>query len=102
MDEFIAFVGDPDIHDSTIVSIQTDAEDVRVTLERADGQPLLLLFRGVTSLKAHRAEGMMVYALSELRAEPPSRRFVFPNWDEDDDAFLELIAQDFSISIQDK
>ena len=44
----------------------------------------------------------MVYALSELRAEPPSRRFVFPNWDEDDDAFLELIAQDFSISIQDK
>jgi hypothetical protein len=36
---------------------------------------------------------MLLYALSELRSTPPLRRFSFANWDDDDDAFLEVDAE---------
>jgi len=39
---------------------------------------------------------MTIYALAEVKAEAPLRRFVFSNWDEDDDALLEVVARDFS------
>jgi hypothetical protein len=41
---------------------------------------------------------MMLYALSELHAEPPLRRFSFANWDDADEAFLEIEAEGFSIA----
>ncbi len=34
----------------------------------------------------------MLYALSEMRAPAPLRRFAFANWDDDDDAILEIDA----------
>jgi hypothetical protein len=39
---------------------------------------------------------MMVYALTEMPATPPLRRFVFVNWDEEDDASLEVVARDLT------
>ena len=38
----------------------------------------------------------MLYALIERRETPPGRRFVFGNWDEEDDAFLEVVANEIS------
>ena len=41
---------------------------------------------------------MMIYALSEMRTPPSTRRFVFANWDEDDKSFLEIEAESFSVT----
>jgi hypothetical protein len=43
---------------------------------------------------------MEICALSEMKALPPLPRFVFVNSDEeeDDDAWLEVTARDFTIS----
>jgi hypothetical protein len=35
---------------------------------------------------------MLLYSLTELRTDPPLRKFVFANWHEDDDAALEIEA----------
>jgi len=38
---------------------------------------------------------MTLYALSEMDYEAPQRHFLFVNWDDEDDAQLEVIARDF-------
>lgn len=40
---------------------------------------------------------MLLYSLSELSAEPPYRRFVFANWNDEDDAALEIDATGFAV-----
>jgi hypothetical protein len=44
---------------------------------------------------------MILYSVSELSAEPPHRRFVFVNWNEDDDAALEIDATAFVVRSED-
>lgn len=39
----------------------------------------------------------MLYALSELRCEPPLRRFAFANWDDDSTAYLEVEAETVTV-----
>jgi len=90
--EFVAYVGDARVHDATIASIEHDGASAVVMLQSQEGYRFRIRFQGVASIAANRAEGMMLYALSEMTAPPPLRRFVFANWDEDDDAFLEIVA----------
>ncbi len=61
-----------------------------------DGRALVVEFSGVESLDEHRAVGMTLYALSEFEEAGDLRRFVFANWDDEDDARLELLARDFT------
>jgi hypothetical protein len=75
-----------------VIAISRDGSDVRVEVAGASGRRYELVFMGVESLAAQQAEGMRVYALSEMRENPPVRRFVFANWDEEDDAALEVQA----------
>lgn len=57
---------------------------------------LEILFSGVESLTDLHAVGMTLYALAEFAASAPLRRFVFANWDEEeDDSRLEVLARDF-------
>jgi hypothetical protein len=56
-------------------------------------------FRGVESVNAERPEGMVAYALTEWDAPAPLRRFVFANWNEDDDATLEVTARGVGWSV---
>jgi hypothetical protein len=95
---FVAYVGDPDIHDGHIVQVEKKDKRVRVLVRGFSGRRFWVEFSGVESVKSSRPEGMMLYSLSEMKAPAPLRRFVFTNWDEDDDAFLEIVAQDFVIS----
>ena len=50
-------------------------------------------FAGVRAVRANNPEGMMLYALSEFKSDPPLRRFVFANWDDNGEAFLEIDAE---------
>ena len=54
-------------------------------------------FDGVTRVSSQSAEGMVLYALVELTSTEPARFFSFVNWDEADDAYLEISADDFRI-----
>lgn len=38
----------------------------------------------------------MIYALSEMQGEAPYRYFIFTNWEEDDQATLEVEAMELS------
>ena len=96
-DDFVGYVGDPDLHDGTIRSVHQDEGRVRVLVQSAAGSEIELVFDGVQSLKAHRAEGMKLYSLSEMHAPGSLRRFVFANWHEDDDAQIEVIAEELRL-----
>lgn len=92
---FVAYRGDPELHDGKVVALEHEGETVRVVVEAESGRRLEVRFSGVESLTHHRAEGMTLYSLAEMKAPAPLRRFVFTNWDEEDDARLEVLARDF-------
>jgi hypothetical protein len=94
--KLVGYVGDPDIHDATIVGVQQHADTARVTLRGVSGRIFDVRFRGVQLLTAHRPEGMVVYALCETKGPTGQSRFVFANWEDstEDGASLEIIAQE--------
>lgn len=94
---FVAYVGDPDIHDGTILAVERRDRAIRVRVRGASGREFVVAFGGVFAVRSNCPEGMMLYALSELRGEPPMRRFVFVNWEDDGKAFLEIDAASFSV-----
>ena len=69
-----------------------------VLLEAEDGHRIRIHFSGVANVVANRPEGMTLYALTELKAQAPLRRFSFVNWDEKDDARLEVTAKDYQLA----
>jgi hypothetical protein len=97
-DDFIAYRGGPRIHDGSIVSVEHLGDQLLVVVESDGGDGRISLdFGGVTTLIQHRAVGMTLYALAEMQAPEPFRRFVFVNWDEEnDDARLELVCRTFA------
>src|ERR1700722_14078111 len=94
---FIAYVGDPDFHDGSIVAVEHEERVSRVRVCGASGKAFLVVFTGVYAVRANAPEGMVLYALSELRGEPPMRRFVFANWDSDGKGFLEIVAETVTV-----
>lgn len=100
--DFVGYVGPPELHDGSIISLEQGSNRVTVVVRGYDGQLITLEFLGVTKVKAVRAKGMVLYALVELTESPPSRRFVFANWDEESDTMLEIIAEHFHILSESK
>jgi hypothetical protein len=94
---FVAYVGDPEFHDGSILSVQRQDGVVRVRVCGHSGKIFVVIFSGVFAVRANCPEGMMLYGLTELRGEPPLRRFVFANWEDDAKAFLEIDAVSFSV-----
>src|SRR4051812_4119495 len=95
--DLIAYVGGRDIHDGYIRKVEVDRKKVSVTIEGGSGSYFVIEFQQVAWFKAHRPEDMMLYALAEWRGDGSVRRFVFSNWEEEDDAFLEIGAKDFQV-----
>jgi quinol monooxygenase YgiN len=52
-------------------------------------------FFGVQSVKSNKPEGMILYSLSEMR-HPEHRFFIFTNWDDENEACLEIIAESYN------
>jgi hypothetical protein len=92
---FVGYRGGHEVHDATVASVEHDGDVVRVVIEAVDGGRIVFQFSEVASLTQTRAEGMMLFGLSEFSATSPLRRFVFANWDDDDDAQLEVVAVGF-------
>jgi hypothetical protein len=96
-DEFIGYVGDPDFHDGAVLHVVAEGNQARVVVRGASGHQYAVEFHGVKVVRSKRAEGMTLYALSEMRTRAFARRFVFSNWVEDDDASLEVEAEGFIV-----
>jgi hypothetical protein len=97
-DQFIAYVGDPDFHDGHVLRVVREVDKACVVVRGASAREYAVEFRRVKTIKSNRPDGMMLYALVEMRGEPPIRRFVFANWDDEDDASLELEAEEFLVT----
>jgi len=90
---FVGYVGDPDFHDGSVVAVEHQGDTARIRVRGASGKVFVVDFGAVRAVRANQAEGMVLYALSESRGEPPLRRFTFANWDEDSQAHLEVEAE---------
>ena len=99
--KFKAYVGDPDFHDGAIVQVRRESHELVVEIEGYSGAHYSVRFSGVKSVKSHRPEGMVLYALSEMEDEAPSRSFHFANSRQPDeeggDSVLEITAQNCSV-----
>ncbi|HTB82094.1 MAG TPA: hypothetical protein VK742_00435 [Candidatus Sulfotelmatobacter sp.] len=94
---FIGYVGDRDFHDGSILAVERADDSVRVRVRGASGKIFVVEFAKVGAVTSSRPEGMLLYALSEMQGQPPFRRFVFANSDEEDDAVLEIDAERLSV-----
>ena len=61
-------------------------------LKSYEGRAIEIAFGGVVSLRSVDPIGMIVYALIENEAAPPSHRYKFLNWDEEGTQLLEIVA----------
>ena len=98
MDEFIGSVGPSEIHDATIVHVDVELDRLVVTVRcgNASQARLRIEFSDPVEVERKRAVGMTLYSLAELRGAGERRRFSFVNWDETDDARLEVEASAIS------
>ena len=95
--ELLGYVGGPQFHDAVIVRVDDLGEDIRVVVKSENGGTFLASFTGAKSTSSNKPEGMMLYGMAELKSEAGLRRFVFVNWDGDDEAKLEISAAGYSI-----
>lgn len=96
-EEFIGYVGVPDIHDGTILRVFVDGSTAEVVLEGYSRGEHAILFEGVAEVEMNEPEGMLLYSLSEMRASSPLRKFVFTNNEEDSQKSLSVLATGFRI-----
>jgi hypothetical protein len=95
-DSFVRYLDDPDVHDAVIERVIEQDTSLIVHIKAPDGRRFVFAFNGVRSVKKNRVGGMVLYSLSEIEESPPYRRFVFTNWDEEDEAHLEVIAREIT------
>lgn len=95
--EFVAYVGVPDFHDGEILRISTTLEHTSVWVRGYSGSEYEIQFDGVQTLETFEPEGMDPYALVEMRAESPLRRFEFANNSEDNHKSLSIVATGFRV-----
>ncbi len=100
-DDFVAYVGRRDLHDGRILTITRSERAIAVLVQTSERRTCEIEFTGVVEVDAVRAEGMLLYALAEFRADPPYRRFEFAPWDdpvdETDIARLSILATGFTL-----
>lgn len=103
-DEFLRYVGPWNLHDATIERVEQEGRALRVRIRTDDGQLISAEFRGVTQVLATAAEGMMLYAVAEMRSARPQRRFLFANWygvgEEGTERQLEVTAEDVHFRVE--
>ena len=99
-DVFVGYVGDPDFHDGVIVRVGPREHQVLVVIRGASGCEYVVEFHGVKVIRLNKPEGMTLFAMTEMRTATGTRRFVFANWNYEDDARLEVEAEGFSVTLR--
>jgi hypothetical protein len=95
--EFVAYVGIPDLHDGIVLRVAVEGKTAEVVVDGFSGRQHTVRFEGVETVRMNQPEGMLLYSISEMRAAPPLREFVFTNNDENHPGSLSILATGFSI-----
>jgi len=96
-EDFISYVGDYRIHDSKILDVISGDKTLQVSLKTEMDEVITVKFLNTVSVDSCKPIGMFLYAIAEMKAEGSFRKFVFINWNEEDDAYLEVISSDLKI-----
>jgi hypothetical protein len=88
------WLGSADLHDAHIRTVARTGTEMVVELTSYDGCETRVRFSGVAEVAENRPIGMMIYGLLKDDTSDGGRRFVFVNWDDADDASLEIVASD--------
>jgi hypothetical protein len=96
-EDFTGYIGSQDIHDGTILRVIENNKVVIVRIQGASGKHHLIKFNNVTEVQANEPVGMILYAISEMKLDSAKRKFIFVNWEEDDSASLEILAEDYQL-----
>ena len=96
--DFIGYIGNPDFHDGSVIAVQQGGNTACVLVRGASGRIYTVEFQDVSKVKANHPEGLLLYALAEMTTLPPCRRFIFANWEDQDDAYLEVFARECRVS----
>lgn len=94
--ELLKYIGPQYFHDASIVRIDRSEQDLDVILKVEGNCNFRIRFFNVQQVQSNRPEGMVLYAVAELRASKPGRCFSFINWHEKDDAGLEITATNYA------
>jgi hypothetical protein len=95
--KFIQYIGDYRVHDGVIEDIFENNQSIEVVLRSIDQELLKVIFKDVKEVRQNKAKGMMLYSVSEMSEEQPFRQFVFTNWDDYGDAYLEVVAKSYEM-----
>src|ERR1043165_6340073 len=90
---FVGYIGPPEIHDGTIYRVYSDDQSLTVVVIDANEQEIRFHFVEVDAIDTVEPDGMFLYGLLEMEHEPPFRRFVFVNWDDEDTRRLEVVSK---------
>ena len=95
--EFVSYVGPSELHDGSVLRLERTEHCLAVFVRGYDGSVWELTFSGVAEVMAKNAENMVLYAVAEFVAVASLRRFIFVNWNEESDAFLQVVAQELQV-----
>lgn len=95
--KFIQYIGDYRVHDGVIEDINENSKEFEVVLRSIEQEIIKVQFKDIKEVRQNKAIGMMLYSISEMSEENPYRLFVFTNWDDYGDAFLEVVARSYEI-----
>jgi hypothetical protein len=83
--------------DGIVLRVSQEGKTAEVVVKGYSGHEQVVLFEGVQAVEMNQPEGMLLYSLCEMRAQPPQRKFVFANNEEDHPGYLSILATDFSV-----
>jgi hypothetical protein len=93
-ESFVRYWHSEDVHDGKVRQVIQDPERARVLVDTPDGRLVTFEFSGVESVNQNRPEGMRLYSITEMGGNSRHRKFIFTNSEDDDDARLEVLAND--------
>lgn len=93
--KFIRNIGDYRVHDGKIIEINMTNNNVSVKVQCQKDEILEFVFYDIKFIKENKPIGMWLYSIREMTTDNPYRYFNFLNWDEEDEAYLDIIAKNF-------
>lgn len=102
---FIRYIQEPDVHDGVIINATYKSGFLRSIFDRRvvgvvvltyEERLFVIQFSRVRSANITNVKGMRLYSLSEMHAQPPFRRFVFVDWEEESERHLEVLAREIA------
>jgi len=89
------YIGSPEIHDGKIISLIKENDNLVVNIQSYEGKNFVIKFINIKEIKSNNPENMVLYGLVKENFKENLKKYIFSNWDEDGNQFLEIIAEGY-------